>query len=191
MAKQTPIILNTEISKLPFRCLAALAHRSLRRAEETMELVFEQRFRGKTKSHFDNVVDLLMQVRTCERGTTSASEIIPWSLYSSLEEVEDKLPASNPRRIVFIAARQATRLYGRKTNQVIGYTMELSDCLQNRALARRLRFLIANAAFQDHELLHAKLREGVIGEKTPIPDSLLGDLWRMPVDWTLFLPDQK
>ena len=185
MSLDIPIIPNVEIAKLPFRCLAALAFRSLCRVEEVLLLLYGKKLRGESRIAFEKTKEHLAQIMSCSPDVESATEIMPWSMYKDFEILLERHAGGSVQRIAMIAAQESTRLNGRKTNSAIGSAIELSMGIKDEQLQDRLRFLIADSTHHDFESLANYLAAGQIETDSAVENNFLGEVWREIPDWNL------
>jgi len=182
-----PIILNTDLNKFPFRCLAAIAYRALIRSVEVLECVHSEKLDSVSREMVDRLIGLLQKLAESPPTVTEATAVIPWDLLGDFKNQLDKIPFSTQRRVVFLAACDATRVYGRKVNGVVGWSIQMYP--ENASEQKQLdfQFQLATPAYADFAYLRDGLQSGNVLHSTAIVSEMLGDIWHgSEPDWQHF-----
>jgi hypothetical protein len=187
-----PIIPNTELDRFPFRCLAAIAYRALIRSLEVLERGHLEKLDSASLEMVNHLIDLLRKLAESPPSVTEATTVIPWDMLGDFKKQLDKVPFSTQRRAVFLASCDATRVYGRKVNSVVGWSIQMYP--ENASDQKQLlfQFQLARPAYADFAHLRDGLESGNVQNSTAILREMLGDIWHgSEPDWRHFQTPRK
>lgn len=182
----SPIILDSDLRKVPIRPRAAMAVRVIERAVQVLDRVFQRSLPASHAHLLESVVTCLDAIAKCPKADD------PLRLMASkpqeFDAIRDTLAPGSPERSLFLAVQNGARIASPTSiNDIVSFSCSIGS--QLKASKRdRLEDSLRWPAALDFKLIVSRIKSDTLDPSLPFDSDCLGTTWLShEPDWTKYV----